>query len=386
MDRLDYLARIQRGFQIHPVVVLLGPRQAGKTTLARAYVARIDGFRAERNYFDLEDPTDLGRLEAPKLALERLEGIVVVDEVQRSPDLFPLLRTLVDRPHNPARFLILGSASRDLIRQSSETLAGRVSFIEIHPFSGVEVGVKNLDRLWIRGGLPPAYLLESDQAASMWRESYVRTFLERDVPSLGIDVPANALRRLWLMLTHYHGQVINLSEIARSIGVSYKTIDRYIDILAGTFMVRRLAPWYENIGKRQVKRPKVYFRDSGILHQFLGVETRDQLEVHPRLGASWEGFALEEVIRLHGATAEEAFFWAVHEQMELDLLLVRGGKRLGFEFKYADAPKLTCGLIGARDHLGLDQLTVVRPGRGDAPLDEGITVVGLETLLSERRA
>ncbi|MFG0318248.1 MAG: ATP-binding protein, partial [Planctomycetota bacterium JB042] len=295
------LARIAAGFEVHPIVVLLGPRQAGKTTLAREFVIGTDARLTERNYFDLEDPTDLGRLESPKLALAPLSGTVVIDEVQRAPELFPLLRTLVDRPDNAARFLILGSASRDLIRQSSETLAGRVSFLEVHPFSGTEVDASDLERLWVRGGFPRAYLADSDDACSRWREAYVRTYLERDVPALGIDVPANTLRRLWLMLAHHHGQVLNLSELGRSIGVSHQTIDRYVDILAGTFMVRRLAPWFENIGKRQVKRPKVYFRDSGIFHQFLGVETRDQLDVHPRLGASWEGFALEEVIRSRAA-------------------------------------------------------------------------------------
>lgn len=383
MRRGGYLRRIERLFRATPAVALLGPRQSGKTTLARQYIAELGAALPPSNYFDLEDPVDLRRLEHPKLTLERLEGLVVIDEVQRAPDLFPVLRTLLDRPDLDLRLLILGSASRDLIRQSSETLAGRISFLEVHPFSAAEVGTDRLEDLWIRGGFPPAFLAEDLETAAIWREGYVRTFLERDIPALGIQISASALRRMWLMLAHYHGQVANRSELGRSLDLSDKTVSRYIDILCGTFMVRRLSPWYENLRKRQVKQPKLYFRDSGILHQFLGVRSRDELSRHPKLGASWEGFALEETIRSLGATEEEAFFWAVHQQLEMDLFIVKDGRRLGFEFKYADAPRFEATYEDTRELLRLDQLTIVCPSRGEYPLAERIRVIGLAELVLE---
>lgn len=381
MDRNHLLNRISLLFGVNPVVALLGPRQAGKTTLARAFVSAHHPDLPERNYFDLEDPSDLARLEQPKLALEPLRGLVVIDEIQRTPELFPLLRTLVDRPDRPARFLILGSASRELIRESSESLAGRISYLEVHPFGAKEVGPP-LEHLWLRGGFPPSYLAPDDETSFLWREGYVRTYLERDIPQLGFQIPAAAIRRLWLMLTHHHGQILNVSELAGSLQVDAKTVQRHLDILAGTFMVRRLVPWYENIAKRQVKRNKVYFRDSGVLHYFLGVRTWDELHVHPKLGASWEGFALEEVIRALGATESEAYFWAVHREAELDLLVVKDGKRLGFEFKYSDAPKLTRSMQQARDLLSLDSLTVICPDAKPHSLDSCIEALGLEQWLS----
>ena len=385
MERPGLIADIERAFEVSPVVALLGPRQCGKTTLARAYVqARVPDM-PEINYLDLEDPTDLERLEDAKLTLGSLRGLVVIDEVQRRPELFPLLRTLVDRPGHPATFLILGSASRDLLRQGSETLAGRILFLEVTPFTLGEVGPAALDDLWLRGGFPRSFLATSSEASTAWRKAFIRTFLERDIPALGIQIPPQAIRRFWQMLVHYHGQTFNASEIGTSLGVSDTTASRYLDVLTGTLMVRRLQPWLENIGKRQVKRPKIYFRDSGILHSLLGATERDDLLVHPKLGASWEGFALEETIRLQQADEDEVYFWAVHGQVELDLLIVRGGKKHGFEFKFGSAPRMTRSLVRAQELLALDSLTVVYPGAKDYPLAEGVEVRGLGGFVDDPR-
>ena len=386
MDRPGFIQAIRRAFEITPVVALLGPRQCGKTTLARAYIAELARGMPSANYFDLEDPTDLSRLADAKLGLADLRGLVVIDEVQRRPELFPVLRTLIDRADRPARFLILGSASRDLIRQGSESLAGRISFVEVTPFAAHEVGAGELDALWLRGGFPLSFLAPSIQNSAAWRATFIRTFLERDIPALGIQVPPMTIRRFWQMLAHYHGQTFNASEIGSSLGVSDTTASRYLDILAGTFMIRRLQPWFENIGKRQVKRPKIYFRDSGVFHSLLGATEREELLVHPKLGASWEGFALEEVVRLHRADEDEVYFWAVHQQVELDLLIVRGQEKLGFEFKYGSAPRLTRPLARAREILGLERLTVVCPGDGDYPLADGIRVLGLKALVEQHPA
>jgi len=308
---------------------------------------------------------------------------VVIDEIQRRPDLFPTLRTLVDREERPARFLVLGSASRDLIRQGSESLAGRISYLEVTPFSLYEIPPENAEALWIRGGFPPSFLARSTEDSLRWREDFVRTFLERDIPSLGITLPPEQLRRFWLMLVHYHGQVFNASELGRSLGVAYTTASRYLDILAGTFMVRRLPPWHENIRKRQIKRPKIYLRDSGLLHALLGLGDKDQLLVHPKLGASWEGFALEEILRLHRAEEGECFFWGVHEQCELDLFLLKRGKRLGFEVKYSGAPKLTASLLKSKELLQLDEATIVCPGDHEYSLAKDVRVKGLSRLVSD---
>ena len=383
MDRPEFLRAVRRAFEITPVVALLGPRQCGKTTLARAYLAEWERDLPAANYFDLEDPTDLTRLDDAKLGLEDLRGLVVIDEVQRRPELFPVLRTLIDRVDQPARFLILGSASRDLIRQGSESLAGRISFVEVTPFAAREVGAGELDTLWLRGGFPLSFLAASVENSAAWRSMFIRTFLERDIPALGIQVPPMTIRRFWQMLVHFHGQTFNASEIGSSLGISDTTASRYLDILTGTFMVRRLRPWFENIGKREVKRPKIYFRDSGIFHSLLGATERDQLLVHPKLGASWEGFALEEVVRLYGADEEDVYFWAVHSQVELDLLIVRDQEKLGFEFKYGSAPRVTRSLTRAQELLSLDSLTVVCPGDGDYPLADGIRVKGLKTLVEQ---
>lgn len=388
MERSILLAEIRKAFSVHPVVALLGPRQVGKTTLARQFIdAGAPGFDSHLSYFDLEDPTAEARLANPMLALGELAGLVVIDEVQRAPGLFQALRALVDRPGSPARFLILGSASRDLLRQSSETLAGRIGFIEVEPLSLLELGDDGRARRqrWLRGGFPRSFLAESDEASWLWRRDYVRTFLERDIPALGIQIPPESIRRFWLMLSHYHGQVFSASELGRSLGIGDTTVARYLDILSGTFMVRRLSPWFENIGKRQLKRPKVYFRDSGLFHYLTGIRTDTELQTHPKLGASWEGHALEQVTTLHRADPEEAYFWGVHGQAELDLLIVQDGHKLAYEFKFTDAPRLTPSLRRAMELLHPDSVSIVCPGNIDAPLAEGVRAVGLDTLIERGR-
>ncbi len=377
MERPALLEEIRAQMRVSKVVALLGPRQAGKTTLARRFCEVSDPpFDPGLNYFDLEDPAHLERLRHPKLALEPLRGLVVIDEIQLRPELFGVLRLLSDRPSPDARFLILGSASRDLIRQGAETLAGRIGFVEIAPFGLAEA--TDASRLWVRGGFPLSYLAESDADSWLWRTNYVRTFLERDIPTLGIQIPPASLRRFWMMLAHYHGQNFNASEIGRSLGAADTTVKRYLDILAGTFMVRRLQPWFENLSKRQLKTPKIYFRDSGVLHHHLGIQDMAALVVHPKLGASWEGFALEQVIRLSRATEEEVFFWGIHSQGEIDLLLLRNGKRHGFEVKYTDAPSVTASQRLALECLKLDRIDIVCPGGASYPLDDKIHVTGLD--------
>lgn len=377
MEREKFLQQIAFAFRVHPVVAILGPRQVGKTTLARQYTEKHA--IPPQNYFDLENAHDLARLSDPILSLSQLSGLIVVDEIQKVPDLFSTLRVLVDRNELNQQYLILGSASRDLILQSSETLAGRIGYLELTPFNFQEV--KELQKLWLRGGYPRSYLAEGEKISVNWRKAFIRTYLERDIPALGIEIPTENLRRFWLMLTHYHGSIFNASEIGRSLGFNYKTIQRYADILSGTFMIRQLRPWFENLGKRQVKSPKIYIRDSGIFHTLLGVNNRDDLLLHPKLGASWEGFALEEIIRLHQMEADECFFWATHQQAELDLFLLKDGKRLGFEFKYSGAPKLTRSMQVAMEDLKLDFLSVIYPGRINYPLKENIHVYGLEEYL-----
>lgn len=387
MERKQLAQHVSDLLQVFRVVALLGPRQSGKTTLARQFASSgVAPFNEAMNYFDLEDPAHVERLTTPKLALEKLNGLVVIDEVQNRPDLFPILRVLADREQNPAKFLILGSASRDLIRQGSETLAGRIGFVEATPFSLVETGPDTTDTLWLRGGFPLSFLSASDEASWLWRESYIKTFLERDIPALGIQIPAAALRRFWMMLAHYHGQQFNASELGKSLGVADTTVSRYLDVLTGTFMARRLTPWFENIKKRQIKTPKIYFRDSGILHRLLGIPSMEQMVTHPKLGASWEGFALEQVIRASGVSEEETYYWGVHNQAELDLLLFRDGKRLGFEVKYTDTPRVTSSQRAALEHLKLDSLTLVCPGHASYPLDDKIHVCGLDHFIQTPQA
>jgi predicted AAA+ superfamily ATPase len=368
-------------FRQYPVVALLGPRQSGKTTLAREFARSGQlPYPGDVNYFDLEDPDARLRLSQPKLALSPLKGLIVIDEVQRHPDLFPILRVLSDRPDSPAKFLILGSASRDLISQSSESLAGRIHYVEVGPFAASEVGTKALAQLWLRGGFPRSFLAVDDASSMRWRRDYIATYLERDIPALGLRVPPETLRRFWLMLANSHGQIWNASQIGASLGVSSHTASRYLDILVGTFMLRRLSPWYENIGKRQVKTPKVYFRDAGILHGLLGLGSMDALRVSPLLGHSWEGFALEQILLRLQVSSEEAFFWAVHSQAELDLLIMPGGRRYGFEVKYSDAPAVTKSMHMAVSALGLHKLFVVYPGDQRSLLDERIELLGISQL------
>jgi predicted AAA+ superfamily ATPase len=329
-------------------------------------------------YFDLENPVDVRRLSAPMMALEELSGLVVIDEIQRRPDLLELLRVLVDRPQNPARFLILGSASPGLVRGGSESLAGRIGFIDLSGFDLREVGLEQSSRLWIRGGFPRSFLAEDEPASMAWREGFVRTFLERDIPQLGITIPAETLRRFWTMISHYHGQVWNAAHFARSLGTSERTARRYLDILAGAYIVRILPPWFENIRKRQVKAPKIYIRDSGILHTLLQIPTLADLQGHPVLGSSWEGFSLEYVIGV--LESRDAYFWATHAGAELDLLVMIAGKRYGFEFKYADAPGSSRSMHIAIADLGLEHLWVVYPGRKEYAIDAKISVIPLDVI------
>lgn len=376
MQRPHYLHLIKHKFRMHPVVALLGPRQCGKTTLAKMYVDDMDP--EQIHTFDLEDPVDLSRLQTPKLALEPLEGLIVIDEIQRIPELFQLLRVLVDR--NPKQhYLILGSASRELIKQSSESLAGRISYLELTPFSYLET--LESEQLWLRGGFPKSYLAETIDDSYEWREAYITTYLEHDLPAIGIQIAPQSLRRFWEMLAHYHGSVFNAAEIGRSFGSADTTIRRYLDILVGTFMVRQLLPWQANIKKRQVKAPKIYFRDSGLFHTLLRIQTREELNRNPKLGASWEGFALEEVIRKHSAKPHDCYFWQTHAGAELDLLLFIKDQKIGFEFKYVDAPRTTKSMHTSLSDLHLDHLYVIYPGTIEYPLTEKITACGLTTYL-----
>lgn len=373
MQRNEYLFSIVNCFKVNPICAILGPRQCGKSTLASMYAKSIE----EVYFFDLEDPLDLARLDNPMLALADLNGLIIIDEIQRRADLFPVLRVLVDKFKK--QFLILGSASRELIRQSSESLAGRISYIELTPFSLTEV--RESHNLWLRGGFPLAYLAKDIEISLAWRKAYITTFLEQDIPNLGINIPALSLRRFWMMLTHTHGNILNASELGRSLGYSDTTIKRYLDVLIGTFMIRQLNPWFTNIAKRQVKSPKVYFRDSGILHSLMGITDYNSLLAHPKLGASWEGFALEEVIRYNKAGPEECYFWSTHAHAELDLLIFKDGNKHGFEFKYTDSPRLTPSMKIAMKDLDLDKLTVIIPGKQNFPLAENITVAGLDYYL-----
>lgn len=375
MLREHYLEEIERYFRVHPICALLGPRQVGKTTLARMFIDKHPKDKVA--IFDLENPLDLARLENPMLTLSKLtDQLIVIDEIQRRPELFPVLRVLVDEGRKNRKILILGSASRDLIRQSSETLVGRIGYIELMPFSLEEA--KNSDRLWIRGGFPRSYLAENNEDSFLWRQTYITTFLERDIPSLGFQIPPEQIRRFWLMLAHYHGQIFNASELGRSLAISDHSVRRYLDILVGTFMVRLLTPWFENIGKRQIKSPKVYFRDSGILHALVGTRDEAGLNVYPKLGAFWEGFALEEIIRQSHASAEECYFWGTQAGAELDLFILKDGKRIGYEFKYTDSPKITPSMLTACKDLKLDHLYVIYPGKHLFPLSELITAKGLD--------
>lgn len=359
------------------IVALLGPRQSGKTTLARQFVPSDS-----LNYFDLEDPQSLARLTEPDTALRPLKRLVVIDEIQRRPELFPLLRVLADRRPSPARFLILGSASPALLKQSSETLAGRLETIPLEGFRLADLGPKAQTRHWLRGGFPLSYTARTESDSVVWRRQFLQTFLERDVPQLGITIPAIALRRFWNMVAHYHGQIWNAAELARALAINESTVRRYLDLMTGLFMVRQLPPWFENLGKRQVKAPKVYVRDTGLLHGLLGIANQRDLEHHPKVGASWEGYAVEEILK--ALRPDEAYYWATHQGAEIDLVLFKNGRRIGIECKRADAPALTPSMRIALADLKLDELRAVYPGEKRYPLAKKVEVVPLAQLVNAK--
>ena len=374
IDRPRHRSAVLRLLHDYPVVAILGARQVGKTTLALDILARQ---RGPGHRFDLEDPPDLARLADARLALDRLQGLVVIDEVQRRPDLFPVLRVLADRRPRKARFLVLGSASPDLLRQSAESLAGRIAFHELDGFDLGEAGREQLDRLWLRGGFPASFLARSHAASFAWRNNFIRTFVERDLPQLGVRVPGPTLSRFWNMLAHYHGQIWNASAFAGSFGVTDKTVRHYLDLLAAALVVRILPPWHANLSKRQVKSPKVYVRDPGLLHALLDIRDCGGLERHPKVGASWEGFVSSQVVAHLGAAPEECYFWATHSGTELDLLWIRGQKRWGFEFKRTSSPALTRSLTTALDSLALERVFVIHAGENTFPLHERITAIAI---------
>ncbi len=375
ISRVRQRAGVLRALRRGRVVALVGPRQSGKTTLARSLVPP-----RSPNYFDLENPQSLARLMEPMTALAPLRGLVVIDEVQRRPDLFPVLRVLADRRPLPARFLVLGSASPDLLRQTSESLAGRLETMFIGGFMPDEAGARRLPALWRRGGFPRALLALSEAASVAWRQQFVQTYIERDIPQFGISIPAPTLHRFWAMVAHSHGGIWNSAEAARSMGVSEPTARRYLDLLSSLFLVRQLQPWHENLKKRQVKAPKVYVRDSGILHALLGIGSERELVSHPKVGASWEGAAIEWALDV--LQPEAAHFWATHQGAELDLLVIRGGRRYGIEVKRQDAPSLTPSMRIALADLRLDHLTVLYPGDEPYSLAPNVSVVPMSCLVT----
>jgi uncharacterized protein len=377
--RPEHLAIVRRLLAENRVVALLGARQIGKTTLAKAVAARQE---SGATYFDLESTSDLAKLADPLLTLEATRGLVVLDEIQRRPEIFPTLRVLADRPRGP-RFLVLGSASPELLRQASETLAGRIAFHALGGLELAEVGVRRADQLWLRGGFPRSFLAPTVAASLRWRRSFIETFLERDLPQLGVRTPGTTLRRFWSMLAHVHGQILNWSELGRSMAVSDVTVRHYVDLLAGTFMVRVLPPWFENLSKRQVKAPKVYLRDTGLMHALLDIDSASHLRGHPKVGASWEGFCVEAIIARLGARPDQCFFWATHTGAELDLLVVAGGRRLGFEIKRTVSPSVTTSMQVALRDLKLDTLFVIHAGAETFPLGKQIRAVALSRLLDD---
>ncbi len=371
--RERYLKSIVLDFEIVPICALLGPRQCGKTTLARQFSKTYQG---PVHYFDLEDYTDLARLTNPKFALEHLEGLIIIDEVQRKPELFPYLRVLADRPNTKTKFLILGSASRDLLQQSSETLAGRLSYIAVSPFLLEEVG--NQKTLWNRGGFPKSFLAESDTLSARWRQIYMQTYFERDLAYLGLNLPPQRILKLWAMLAQYQACTINYTHMAQFMEISVPTIKNYLGLLEGTFMIRTLAPWHENLGKRLVKTPKLYVRDSGIYHQLLNIQTYEQLILNTHVGFSWEAFAIEEITQSLNLRNEECYFWATHQEAELDLFVILNGKRIGFEFKTNDQPSITKSMHIAMNSLKLEHLYIVTPNEKSFPLESKVSVLALK--------
>ena len=374
LERLALRSTVQAALHRSPAVAVVGPRQVGKTTLARSLLPS-----GSPNWFDLEDPQVEAQLASPMVALKDLQGLVVIDEIQHAPELFRVLRVLIDRPDNAARFLLLGSASPALLRQSSESLAGRLEVIEAGGFTLDETGANHAATLWWRGGFPRSFVAADDEASRIWRSSFIRTTVERDLPQLGMNVAAPAIHRFWSMLAHFHGQTWNAADPARSLGVNESTVRRYLDWLTQAYLVRQLQPWFANLGKRQVKAPKIYLRDSGLLHELLGIADSGALARHPKCGASWEGFALDQVLRV--ARPDEAYFWATHAGAELDLLMFKNGRPVGVEFKRSDAPQLTPSMRIAMEDLALDALYVVYPGDRTYTLAPRVQVVPLSSLL-----
>jgi uncharacterized protein len=380
IERDREVQTVRRLLQRHPVVGVIGARQVGKTTLARSLLASTQG---PSFYYDLENPEDLARLSDPMFILKKLKGLVIIDEIQRQPELYRVLRVLVDRPRASTRFLLLGSASPELVARSSETLAGRILYHELGGFSLDEVGVENTLQLWLRGGFPRSFVARSHSESDEWRRGFIRTFLERDLPQLGINIRSTTMHRFWTMLSHYHGQIWNASEFARSFGVADTTVRNYLDLLSSALVVHQLQPWHENISKRQVKAPKVYLADSGLLHTLLNLKTLMDLEGHPKVGASWEGFAMGEVIRCLRVRRDECYFWATHGGAELDLLVSRGRKRWGFEFKRTSSPTVTPSMRSALSDLHLQSLDIIHAGEISFPLDRRIRAIALTRLLED---
>jgi len=380
IERRQELNTIEKLLKRNPVVGIIGARQVGKTTLAQQFASRSS---AATTYYDLENPEDEARLADPMLVLKQHKGLIVIDEIQRHPGIFPVLRVLADRKRTPARFLILGSASPELMQKSSETLAGRVAYHHLSGFGLDEVDIREHINLWLRGGFPRSFLAESHRESHEWRRNFIRTFLERDLPQLGITIRSSTLQRFWTMLAHYHGQVWNASEFARSFAVADTTVRNYLDILSAALVVCQLQPWHENISKRQVKSPKVYLSDTGILHALLNLRTLRDVEGHPKLGASWEGFAIEQIIRCLQVYPEECFFWATYSGAELDLLIVRGRKKLGFEVKRSSSPRVTPSMQHAVEDLKLNRLDVIHAGDETFPMKEKIRAVAMRHLLKD---
>ncbi|MCX6144165.1 MAG: ATP-binding protein [Ignavibacteriales bacterium] len=383
LNRPEEIETLRLLLRRYPVVGLIGARQVGKTTLAR--MLERENTRSS-TYFDLENPEDQARMADPMLALRNLRGLIIIDEIQHKPEIFPVLRVLADRPRSGAKFLILGSASPDLIQRSAESLAGRIAYHELQGFSLREVGIRNYEKLWVRGGFPQSYLASTNAASMDWRLRFIKTFLERDLPQLGVLIRSTTLRRFWSMLAHYHGQVWNSSEFARSFGVADTTVRNYLDLLSSALVVRQLAPWSENISKRQVKSPKVYIADSGLLHGLLNLPSMNDIHAHPKLGASWEGFLVGQITRSLGARPEECFFWATHAGAELDLLVVRGRQRIGFEMKRTVAPQLTRSMRSAIVDLKLKKLFVIHAGNDLFPLAHGVTALPFDRILTDIEA
>jgi len=376
IERPRVYGQLKTALEENPIAVLLGPRQCGKTTLARHLAEET-----RATIFDLERAADRAKLRNPELVLGSLEGLVVLDEVQRLPELFTVLRPLADRPKAKTKFLLLGSASPALVKGVSESLAGRAGFVDLGGFELGDVGAAKQNRLWLRGGLPRSFLAKDESTSLDWRQDFIRTFLERDMPQLGIRIPSATLLRFWTMVAHYHGQVWNGAELARALALSEKTVRSYLDLLTGAFVLRQLPPWFENLGKRQYKAPKVYVRDSGLLHALLSIEDTLELAGHPKHGASWEGFALEQVLSV--ADSRQAFYWGTHSGAELDLMLMLGGKRYGVEFKCADAPVMTKSLHIALEDLKLERAWIVYPGTENYPVHEKVRVCPLRDVLEE---